>query len=150
MAGKDNRVLRNSKVIEVKSRQAELLAIFIPSDYSVIGIEFLTSASNSFQLGLMKRNSLTPSIPHSHNPLERKVIGTQEFLLVRKGVMSIIIFDKDNTECANLTLKSNDSVLLISGGHGITFSDDCELLELKQGPYIAAEDKIEIHLDGND
>ena len=42
----------------------------------------------------------------------------------------------------NFTLDSGDIAILISGGHGLNVINDCEFIEVKQGPYNESTDKI--------
>jgi hypothetical protein len=118
-----------------------LIAIFVPRNYVPEGIQFLTQSENPFQLGLMKRNANEPSVAHFHNPLTREIQGTQEFLLVRSGKMKVTLFGNKAEQLSELTLQTGDSILLASGGHKIHFMDGCEILEVKQGPYLHATDK---------
>ena len=118
-----------------------LIAIFVPRNYVPEGIQFLTQSENSFQLGVMKRNANEPSLAHFHNPVTREIQGTQELLLVRSGKMAVTIYGNKAELLSELTLQAGDSILLVSGGHKIHFMDGCEILEVKQGPYLHATDK---------
>lgn len=124
-----------------------LMAILIPHNLRVDGIEFLTPPSNNFQIGLMQRNTDSPVPRHTHQAIERQIKGTQEFLLIREGRASVYLYeDPLNTLESRLShqieLSSGDGILLISGAHSIEFSERCELLEIKQGPYLQDLDKI--------
>ena len=120
----------------------ELMAIFVPSNARTSGIKFLTSSENNFQIGLMSRSRSTPVLLHAHNPVVREIIGTQEFLWVRRGNATVRISEtiapkKD----IYIKMKEGDSILLASCSHAIDFEGDCEILEVKQGPYNQSSDK---------
>jgi hypothetical protein len=123
------------------------MAILVPHHLKVDGVKFLTPASNYFQLGLMERGSDSPVALHSHQAIERRITGTQEFLLIRKGMASVSLYEDmlknlDSKPTHQIELTSGDGILLISGAHSIQFSENCELLEIKQGPYVQGTDKI--------
>ena len=139
---------------EVKPRNifgedGELLAIFIPGNYTPDAVEFITEPKNTFQVAIMKRSPKTPAIAHFHNNLNRNIVGTQEYLLVRKGTAIVKLLDFTGKILEEVQLNLNDSVLLVAGGHEISFSEDCVLLEVKQGPYDQNIDKSPIIISGN-
>ena len=39
-------------------------------------------------------------------------------------------------------LEKNNWVVLLRGGHGFEILEDCVLIEVKNGPYLASKDKI--------
>jgi hypothetical protein len=122
------------------------LAIIIPGSYGSTDIEFLTEPSSNFQVGLMHRGPNSPAYPHAHKQVSRQICGTQEFLLVRKGSMTVTIYDEKEAVCAIRELQQTDSILLLAGGHGIAFREKTEILEVKQGPYVEGDDKFLINL----
>jgi hypothetical protein len=125
----------------VSDADGQAIALFVPSQYRVNGIEFLTNQENNFQLGLMLRDQTTPVAPHIHNRVERSILGTQEFLYVQEGSMEVSLYDAVGNLLKSLTVCTGDFILLISGGHSIEFLEPCRLIELKQGPYTQAVDK---------
>jgi mannose-6-phosphate isomerase-like protein (cupin superfamily) len=78
---------------------------------------------------------------HIHRPLERHIIGMAEVLVVRSGHCQIEVYDELESLVAVRDLYQNDVVLMVGGGHGFKVVDDTVLLEIKQGPYLGAEDK---------
>lgn len=105
------------------------------------GIHFITPDDYSQQLGAMKRPAgyLVPA--HRHNIVERSISITQEVLLLRSGVCEVKLFDESNQVYARIELHQGDLILLALGGHQIEMLTDCELLEVKQGPYAGENDK---------
>ncbi|MDC1280639.1 hypothetical protein N8Z07_04990, partial [Pelagibacteraceae bacterium] len=39
-------------------------------------------------------------------------------------------------------LYKDDVIILFKGGHGFEVTKNCEIIEIKQGPYIKKKDKI--------
>ena len=79
--------------------------------------------------------------PHIHNSILREIILTQEVLFIKSGKIRIDLYDyKDYFE--SRVLNRGDIILLASGGHGILVLEESEIIEVKQGPYLEAEDKI--------
>jgi mannose-6-phosphate isomerase-like protein (cupin superfamily) len=78
---------------------------------------------------------------HIHKPLERHIIGMAEVLVVRSGHCQIEVYDEQKTLVTTRDLYKNDVVLMVGGGHGFQIMEDTVLLEIKQGPYLGADDK---------
>jgi oxalate decarboxylase/phosphoglucose isomerase-like protein (cupin superfamily) len=92
------------------------------------------------QVGLMSRPSgyLVPS--HVHNEVLREIKLTQEVLMIRKGRCEVTLYEEDS-EPTRIELGIGDVILLAFGGHSIRMLEDCEILEVKQGPYLGPNDK---------
>ena len=78
---------------------------------------------------------------HIHRPLERHIIGMAEVLVVRSGHCQIDVYDDQENLVTVRDLYQNDVVLMVGGGHGFKIIEDTVLLEIKQGPYLGADDK---------
>lgn len=122
-------------------------AIVIRANEKVEGIKFYSPESYSQQLGLMTRPEGYVVPAHVHNLVERTIRHTQEVLLIRKGSCSVTLFDEKNVQTSLITLITGDVILLAHGGHEIVMNTECEILEVKQGPYAGPNDKthLEIH-----
>ena len=116
-------------------------AILIKADESVSGIEFFSPSDFSQQIGLMTRPAGYQVPAHIHNLVERKIEHTQEVLMIRRGSCEVILFDELNTVSHNIVLEVGDVILLAHGGHEINMITECEILEVKQGPYAGNMDK---------
>ena len=119
-------------------------AIVIRADESVSGIEFFSPADFSQQIGLMTRPAGYKVPAHIHNLVERKIEHTQEVLMIRRGSCEVILFNELNVESHNIVLEVGDVILLAHGGHEINMITECEILEVKQGPYAGNMDKTAI------
>jgi hypothetical protein len=61
--------------------------------------------------------------------------------LVRSGYCQIEVYDEQENLVTVQDLHENDVVVMVGGGHGFQIKEDTVLLEIKQGPYLGAEDK---------
>ncbi|MBL4653183.1 MAG: hypothetical protein JKY53_10030 [Flavobacteriales bacterium] len=120
----------------------EILCIIIEANYQSNGIEFFTPPDFSQQLGYMNHGKGHTIPPHTHNPMPRKVILTQEVLYVKKGKVRVDLYDKNQVYVESTILKTGDVILLASGGHGFEMLENTEMIEIKQGPYLEQEDKV--------
>lgn len=119
-----------------------LLAIIIRNNYRQTGIEFFTPDEFSQQLAYMNRPKGYVIEPHVHLHKERKVVMTQEVLLIRSGKVRIDFYDEEHTYVDERILGKGDVILLAAGGHGFEMLEDAEIIEIKQGPYVATADKV--------
>jgi hypothetical protein len=62
-------------------------------------------------------------------------------LFIRKGKCLVTIYDEHIQEIDKIELLDGDTILLSHGAHGIDMQTDCEILEVKQGPYAGDQDK---------
>jgi hypothetical protein len=119
-------------------------AIVIRSTESVSGIQFFSPSDYSQQLGLMTRPAGYVVPAHIHNEVERKISQTQEVLLIRSGSCLVTLFDSEFSPVESIVLKKGDVILLANGAHKIEMLSECEILEVKQGPYAGDNDKTHI------
>ncbi len=79
-------------------------------------------------------------LAHKHRPRKRVTYQRQECFIVRKGKIAMRLFGPDNKFFKTITLGPGELFLAMGGGHDITVLEDCEVFEVKNGPY--QEDKI--------
>ena len=79
---------------------------------------------------------------HIHNEVCREVFFTQEVLFIKKGKVRIDFYDEEKHYIENRMLYEGDVILLAHGGHGLEMMEECEIIEVKQGPYTGAMDKV--------
>jgi hypothetical protein len=132
----------NGFMIENIYCKEKLMGIIIRSDFKKEGITFFTPGEFSQQLGYMNRPAGYLIEPHIHKHLERKVLYTQEVLLIRSGVVRVDFYDEVQNYLQSRTLETGDVILLASGGHGFEILEDAEIIEIKQGPYSSENDKV--------
>ena len=116
-------------------------AIVIRQGIKVEGIEFFSPDSYSQQIGLMTRPSGYQVPPHIHNQVSRNIEQTQEVLLIRRGKCQVNLYGEGVVVENEILLSDGDVILLAHGGHEVIMLTECEILEIKQGPYAGPQDK---------
>jgi mannose-6-phosphate isomerase-like protein (cupin superfamily) len=118
-----------------------VLAIILRRDFRRDGIEFFTPPDFSQQLAYMKRPPGYVIAPHVHNSVRREVHLTSEVLFVRSGRVRVDFYSDARKFLSSSVLEAGDVILLASGGHGFEMLEECEMVEVKQGPYAGDTDK---------
>ena len=77
---------------------------------------------------------------HVHRPKKRVTNQRQECFIVRKGRIKMNLYGPDKKKFRSITLKAGELFVAMRGGHDISVLEDCELFEVKNGPF--QEDKI--------
>jgi hypothetical protein len=116
-------------------------AIVIRSDEKIDGIQFFSPEDYSQQIGLMTRPEGYVVPAHVHNQVERVITATQEVLIIRKGECVVTLISQSDESDDQIHLTDGDTILLAHGAHKIEMLSDCEILEIKQGPYAGGLDK---------
>ena len=124
-------------------------AIVIRKDYESEGIEFFSPLDYPQQLGYMKRPAGYEVVPHRHNQIERTITNTQEVLLIRSGECLVTLFNDLNIPTDTIELSDGDIIFLAKGGHGIRMNTECQIIEIKQGPYLSTMDKTTLGSEQN-
>ena len=128
------------KIKEIKSDN-QFIAFIIPRNYHDDGIQFITSPEFSLQLGLINKIKNSKVERHIHPSYERTIRQTMEFIILRKGKLSIDFYDNNKKYLESCNVLTGDSVLFASGGHSINFLEKSEIIELRVGPYNENYDK---------
>ncbi len=125
------------------THKKEILAIIIKGSYlKKKGINFFTDPKLSQQVAFMSHPKNHLIQPHIHKNRFRKIKGSTEVLIILDGVLKINFFDNKKKYIFSKTIKKNDIVILLKGGHGFEVKKNCKMIEVKQGPYSKAEDKF--------
>lgn len=119
----------------------KLYAILIKSDYHKDGVDFFTPDDFSQQLAFMSHKKGKIIDAHIHNAVKREVHFTKEVLVIRKGKLRVDFYDENQVYIESYVLEQGDIILLAEGGHGFEILEDCEMIEIKQGPYLGENDK---------
>jgi hypothetical protein len=128
-------------MIETIQWNDQIIALIIRAGYDVEGIKFLSPNDFSLQLGHMRRAAGYQVVPHTHNPVVRNTIGTQEVLFLKKGVIRIDFYTPDQEFLESRELHAGDLILLAGAGHGIDVIEEATIVEVKNGPYLEGADK---------
>jgi len=107
-----------------------------------IGVNFLTPKKLSHQIGFIKHKKKYIIKPHRHFKNFRKINYTSEVLLITKGKIRVDFYNQKEKYLFSRIIKKNEIVILIAGGHGFEVLKNCEIIEVKQGPYNQKKDKI--------
>ena len=123
----------------INSGKGEPIALLVPKEFKPEGYNFLTPGELNLQVGVNAYKAGGRVEAHRHNPVMRTIQGTMEAIQVRTGRLSLQLYDNENQPLERLDMGAGDFVLLVSGGHAITFLEQCDLLEVKQGPFVSRE-----------
>ena len=126
---------------EEVSAGGQTLALIIRAELAPPETTFLTSPDLNMQLGFVVYPAGGAVERHSHVPLERRIVGTSEVLVVRRGRCEMDVYDDERRLVSTHELRQGDVILMVGGGHGFRMLEDTTLLEVKQGPYTGLEEK---------
>ncbi len=123
-----------SGIREIKNGNV-LLAVFYSKIIKADGATFLTPEEFSLQVGILEHPDGKEVALHAHPEQPRRIRATEEFLYVEKGEVEVTVASADWRPVETLTLTSGDSILFVSGAHGMKIKPGSRLIEVKQGPY---------------
>ena len=128
-------------VIRIEHKGIELGAI-VQSTYHNSGIGFFSNDDDGLQLGYMNRPDNYVIAPHTHNKVKREVFFTEEILFIRSGMVRVDFYDDNQQYVESHIVRGGDIVILKAGGHGFKVLERADIFEVKQGPYLGAQDKV--------
>lgn len=131
----------DNNIITVSHNGVELGAI-VRSTYHNNGIGFFSKDNDGLQLGYMNRPDDYVIVPHTHNKVKREVFFTEEILFIRSGMVRVDFYDDNQTYIESYIARGGDIVILKAGGHGFKVIERADIFEVKQGPYLGAQDKV--------
>ena len=106
------------------------------------GINFFTSKEATQQFGFMKHKKNHIIKPHKHNKRLTRILRTTEVILILKGTLRVDFYNDKNKYLFSKIINEGDIIMLVYGGHGFKILKNVEMIEVKQGPYSLASDKI--------
>ncbi|MDC0974648.1 hypothetical protein OAR46_01760 [Candidatus Pelagibacter sp.] len=106
------------------------------------GVNFFTPPNLGQQVGFIKHKKNHNIIPHLHLKNKRKIDYMSEVLIIQKGKIRIDLYSLKKKYLFSKILKKDDILILIKGAHGFEVLDNCEMIEIKQGPFDKKVDKI--------
>jgi hypothetical protein len=128
--------------LEYLYHKGDIYSIVLRNTYKGDSISFFTPDSFSQQFGYLLHKKGAVIKPHEHRINTRTIQYTQEVLIIREGKVKVNFFDTDHQPVFSELLESGDVILLCGGGHGFEFLADTVMIEIKQGPYTGANDKV--------
>jgi len=128
-------------VLEIIRHEDAILAILLMDDFDKPGVNFCTPENFSQQVAYLRHPKGKVIEAHLHNPVHREVLVTQEVLHIKRGKLRVDFYDAQRRYLESRILRTGDTIILVSGGHGFEILDDTEMIEVKQGPYLGDNDK---------
>jgi hypothetical protein len=129
------------QAVEHITYNGNLLAIIIRARMRLEKTTFFTAPELTLQVGSVVYPASGKIASHFHHPIERRIVGTSEVIIVKKGRCLIDFYSDDKKAVGSRELYTGDILILVSGGHGFQMLEDTVLLEVKQGPYIGLDEK---------
>ncbi|MBM4421009.1 MAG: hypothetical protein FJ034_05400 [Chloroflexi bacterium] len=120
----------------------QLLAMVVRRDFRGGKYNFFTPDDFPLQMGTSFYMSGERITPHIHIPQPRQVDLVNEYVYVKSGRLELTLYTKERVSVTTITLETGDSLLLTGGGHGFKVLEECQLIEVKQGPYLGMDDKV--------
>lgn len=121
-----------------------ILAIVKRSDSEVDGTHFFTPPEYPLQVGVLIHSKGSQIKPHVHKNNKKVIQQIQEALHVVYGKIEVEFFQKDGKMIGSTFLTMGDTILLVSGGHGINILENSKIIEVKQGPYFGWDEDKEL------
>src|SRR5687768_8801691 len=113
-----------------------LLAIILRNQYRPEGVHFVTDPNSEQQVAVISHPTGKEIPAHYHPENPRRIVRTQEVIIVRSGILRVELYTSHGTHFASKILADGDVIILLAGGHGFKAVTPVELLEVKQGPYL--------------
>ncbi len=133
-------------MIEKVLHKSKLFALIVRGRFrKKSGINFFTSKESTQQFGFMKHKKNHIIKPHKHNKRLTRVLRTTEVILLLKGTLRVDFYNDKYKYLFSKKINERDIIMLIHGGHGFKVLKNVEMIEVKQGPYSLASDKIKFH-----
>ncbi len=130
-----------SPTVEIISWEDKPLTYIVRGDALPEKTTFITPPEFKQQVGFVVYRQGGEIARHVHRPLQRKLIGTSEVLVIREGKCLLDVYNDEHVLVATRELAPGDVMLMVGGGHGFRILEDTVLLEIKQGPYTGIEEK---------
>ena len=133
-------------MIENIKHKKKLYALIVRKKFRIkSGVNFFTSQEATQQFGYMKHKKNHLIMPHKHNKRLTKILITTEVIILFKGILRVDFYGKKNEYLFSKKVYAGDIIMLVNGGHGFKVLKDVEMLEVKQGPYSLAADKVKFN-----
>jgi hypothetical protein len=127
------------KIEKIKHEDAILALAIRGSDWEK-GLNFVSEEQDFIQVGIWKYEKGKKLLAHKHIEIKREASITQEVLFIKKGKIKADIYSEKDKLVKSIELGVGDTLVCLKGGHGYEIIDeDTEVLEVKNGPYVGAE-----------
>ena len=130
-------------MIEKIKHKKKLFALIVRGKYKrKKGVTFFTEKKDIQQLGYMSHKKNHIIYPHIHRKQVRKINHTSEVLLILKGVLRVDFYSIKREYLFSKILREKDIIMLVHGSHGFKVLKNVQMIEIKQGPFLAKLDKV--------
>ena len=120
----------------------KVFAVIIDLADAPSGAHPATDAAWPLQLLTMNRESGHVVPKHMHKRLIRTSNQPQEALVVIRGAVRAVIYDRKGKVVGRCNITAGQCLILADGGHEVAFTKDTLAYEFKTGPYM--DDKIKL------
>ena len=127
--------------VDEVSSNGKLLAYVVRRQVSPGATTFVTRPELNLQVGFIVYPAGGEVQPHAHRPVDRRIVGTSEVLIVKRGRLVVDVYNDENQLVASPVLETGDLIVVMGHGHGCRMLEDTVLLEVKQGPYLGPGEK---------
>jgi len=141
MAERGENEVREAPNVERIASRGGVLCLIVRAEFRPQATTFLTPPEYKQQVGFVVYPAGGEVARHLHRPLERRLVGTSEVVLVQEGRCLLDVYDDERELVATRELGPGDLMLMVGGGHGFRMLEDTVLLEIKQGPYTGLDEK---------
>ena len=131
----------SNSMVEHVVHDSQCLACIIRARLAPSETQFVTPNDWGQQVGFIVYKAGSEIARHRHRPLERRIVGTSEVLVVRRGCCEVDLFTQAGALVCTRRLQVGDVIVIVSGGHRYRMIEDTVLLEVKQGPYTGVDEK---------
>jgi len=128
-------------LLETIEHDGVVLAYLVRGSVRPTSTTFLTPDECNLQVGYVVYPAGSEITRHVHLPVERRVVGTNEVLIVRQGRCEVDVYSDERHLVATRQLDVGDVLIAVHGGHGFRLLEDTVLLEVKQGPHPGGAEK---------
>lgn len=130
--------------METIIHKEEIIAIIYRESDWVEGLNFVTPNELFVQVGSWWYQKGKKLDSHVHKDFAREATRTHEMTYVKKGSMKVTLYDNDKNEIQEFELYEGDLAVFAYGGHGYEItSDDTQIIEAKNGPFVGVNDDKE-------
>lgn len=121
---------------------SEHLATVVRRHEITDGVKFFTDPKSDIQVGTVSHEAGYVTQPHQHVYRDRRSRSCIEVLYVLSGEVTVDFYTSSGEPVGWRTLSPGDFVILLDGYHGLRYSQDTYIFEVKQGPHLGQNDKV--------
>jgi len=130
--------------MEIIKFNEQIIAIIYRNSDWIPGLNFITPSELFLQVGSWWYQKGKKLQSHFHKNLLREANRTQEMTYVKQGSMKVTLYSDDKSIINEFILEKGDLAIYAYGGHAYEIlSDDTQIIEAKNGPFISVEEDKE-------